>query len=112
MIFFKNKKKSKRNKKGKKKTKVSSNLFSILALSSLAVILFIFHLFLYKQIESLDQEKEDTKERIDGLIEQISEYRASYDIVFDQNEADIANSFYGYDRWKRQAFIKKNIALN
>ena len=112
MTFFKNKKKSKRNKKSKKKTKVSSNFFSILALSSLLVILFIFHLFLYKQIESLDEEKEYVSYRIEGLIEESEEYGSQYDLVFDQNEIAIANSFYGPNRWRRKAIIKKSITLN
>ena len=112
MTLFNNKKKYKRNKKSKVKTKITSKLFSILTLSSLSVILFIFHLFLYKQIESLDEEKENINDRIDELMEQISDYKSRYDIVFDQNEVDIANSFYGYNRWKRQAIIKKNVALN
>ena len=112
MIFFKNKKKSKRNKKGKRKTKVSSNFFSILTLSSLSVILFIFHLFLYKQIESLDVEKEIIRERIEQLVEERDEFGSKYDLVFDQNEVEIAHSFYGYDLWQRQTIIKKNVALN
>ena len=112
MIFFKNKKKSRRNKKEKRKSKVSSNFFSILTLSSLSVILFIFHLFLYKQIESLDVEKEVIKERIEQFIEERDEYDSKYNLVFDQNEIEIADSFYGYNRWQRQTIIKKNVALN
>ena len=67
---------------------------------------------MYKQIESLDEEEEYASYRIEGLIEESEEYSSQYDLVFDQNEIAIANSFYGHNRWQRKTIIKKSITLN
>ena len=109
MKFFKSKKK---NKKRKNNSGSYSNLFSILTFSSLLVIIFVFHLFLYKQIENLSSEKENVNNRIEELIDDESYYSDQYALIFDENQEKIADNFYGYGRWEKQVVIKKHIIIN
>ena len=110
MIFLRDKKK--KRKKNKRESNVASNLFSVLTLSSLLVIVFIFHLFLYKQIESLDREKLSSINRIEELKADIADYAIGYKQKFDQYEQAIADAFYGKNQWKRQSVIKKKITID
>ena len=106
MKFIKKKKKKKRG------SNVANNLFFVLTLSSLIVIIFVFHLFLYKQIESLSKERISVINRIEELKNEAVEYKVLYKEKFDQYEKNIANVFYGQNRWRRQAIIKNQIILD
>jgi len=111
MIFFKNKKKNKKKRKNNK-LNFSGGLFSVLTFSSLVVIIFVFHLFLYKQIESLIIEKEIIKEKVTELIDEKNYYSDQYSLIFDENQEKIANNFYGHGSWKRQVVIKNHIVID
>ena len=105
-------KKKKRGRKNKKNRFVSNGFFSMLTFSSLFVIIFVFHLFLYKQIENLNMEKENIRNRIEETIDEKNNYDDKYNLTFDQNEENIANNFYGYNQWERQTVIKDHITLD
>ena len=98
----KNKKSNRRNKN--KRTDFSGILISLTS-ACLVVIVFVFHLFLSRQIDSLEKEKIEIQDSIEMSISRYETDSLEFESKFDKNLHAIADRIYGKRKWEREPAI-------
>ena len=102
MIKRKNKKSNRRNKD--KRTDFSGILISLTS-ACLVVIVFVFHLFLSRQIDSLEIEKIKIQDSIEMSISRYETDSLEFESKFDKKLHAIADRIYGKRKWEREPTI-------
>ena len=92
--------KSRNSKRSIKNTDFSSSLLSII-FSALLIMVFTFHLFLSKQIDGLNADREQIEKESKQLDIEIDLEKNKFKQKFQDNRYKIANIFYGSSEdWK------------
>ena len=97
------KKKSGRKNKGNR-TDFSGILISLTS-ACLVIIVFVFHLFLSRQIDSLEVEKIEIQDSINMSISRYETDSLEFESKFDKNLHAIADRIYGKRKWEQKTNI-------